>query len=382
MTDNPYGCDPAAVTLANWRARPHSQWAFQNVAMLVPSAPITGGGGGELPGEPTLSLADVPVGPHGMAAPEFLAACEADELLVVKRGQVAARWRAPYRVASRPHIAFSISKSITGVIAGIMADYGVLDVEKTIAHYVPAAAHSGYGDCSVRNLLDMRVSLNFSEEYLNEDGDYARYRRAMLWNPAPPGYDVEPLAEMLQSLKKGEGEHGGVFRYLSPNSDMLGLVLEAITGAKFADLVSELLWQPLGCGDAQLTVDGVGGPRTAGGISTYTDDLARLGLMLMAGGEGIVSEAWVADMKAAGDRAAWAASDFADFIPGGRYRGQWYQFPAPSQAFMAVGIHGQWLYADPERDVVIVMLSSQAEPQNDEKDVIAINFLKQIAAIA
>ena len=384
MTDQPlsepYGCDPAAVNLSNWRTRPHSQWAFQNTALLVPSVAIAGGGAEPFSGD-EMSIAEISVGPEACTLDQFLTVAEADEMLVLKFGQAIGRWRAPHRVASRPHIAFSISKSITGVLAGILADMGVLDVTRTVSHYVPGAARSGYGDCSVRNLLDMRVSLAFSEEYLDEDGDYARYRRAMLWNPVPSGFTPEPLADMLCSLGKGGGSHGGVFRYLSPNSDMLGLVLEAAAGASFGDLMSRLLWRPLGCDDAQITVDAKGAPRTAGGISTSADDLARLALMIMNGGDGIISEAWVADMMTAGDNAAWAASDFAEFIPGGRYRSQWYQFPAPSRAFMAVGIHGQWLYADPVREIVIAVLSSQSVPEDDAQNAAMISALQQIAEI-
>lgn len=375
MTD--YGCDPAAVTLANWRTRPHSKWAFQNAAMLVPTAAIAGGGAPRAEDAPDLASVDIG---EGRLLGDRLSAGEVDEMLVTKGGRAVGRWRAPHRAPTRPHLVFSVSKSITGVIAGILADQGALDTGQTVAHYIPAAAQSGYGDCTVRDLLDMRVSLRFSEEYLNEDGDYARYRRAMLWNPAPPGYTAEPLADMLCSLAKGEAAHGGTFRYLSPNSDMLGLVVEAAGGAPFADLMSDLLWRPMECADAQITVDAQAAPRTAGGISTFADDLARLGNLLMTGGGGLVSEAWVADMMSAGDAGAWAASDFADFIPGGRYRSKWYQFPAPSRAFMAVGIHGQWLYVDPAQEVVVTVLSSQHIPQDDAREVQMIGLIQKVVA--
>ena len=250
-----------------------------------------------------------------------------------------------------------------------------------MGHYLPSAASSGYGDCTIRNLLDMRASIAFVEEYLDDDGDYARYRRSTLWNPALPGRPVEGMEAMLTSLGKGAGDHGGIFHYLSPNSDMLGRVLEEASSALFADLMSDLLWRPLGCGDALVTVDQQGAPRTAGGVCAHADDLARLGHLLLRGGGGLVSEEWVNDMRTAGDSAAWAESTFRDFVPGGRYRSQWYQHPAPSQAFMAVGIHGQWIYADPERDVIIVRLASQSIPQADENDLVVLDVMKQIAAM-
>jgi CubicO group peptidase (beta-lactamase class C family) len=48
-------------------------------------------------------------------------------------------------------------------------------------------------------------------------------------------------------------------------------------GSRMADLISDLLWQPLGTElDAEITCDVVGSAVRDGGISTTTRDLARL----------------------------------------------------------------------------------------------------------
>ena len=44
----------------------------------------------------------------------------------------------------------------------------------------------------------------------------------------------------------------------------------------FACLLSERIWQPLGAGDAEITVDRLGASRTAGGICATIADLALL----------------------------------------------------------------------------------------------------------
>ena len=81
----------------------------------------------------------------------------------------------------------------------------------------------------------------------------------------PPLPDAEPetLASFLLTLKKAERPHGGPFYYASPNADLLGVIIERVTGARFADLASELLWKPMGArGEADITVDAIGTPRT------------------------------------------------------------------------------------------------------------------------
>ena len=192
---------------------------------------------------------------------------------------------------------------------------------------------------------------------------------------------------MLLSIAKGPGPHGGPFRYLSPNSDLLGIVLERCTGANYAQIMEELLWHPMGASsDALITVDQKGTPRSAGGISVTARDLLKLGNLLLdhgaANGVQVIPEAWIHDMRHNGDEAAWNNGNFSTFLPGGRYRNKWYQLARPSLAFLAIGIHGQWLFVDPETQIVIVKLSSQALPQDDLLDVQGVAFLKQISRMA
>src|SRR2546429_6960482 len=59
--------------------------------------------------------------------------------------------------------------------------------------------------------------------------------------------------------------HGETFRYRSPNSDLLGILLERASGLRFTDLLRDKLWRPLGAAsDASVAVDMEGTARTAG----------------------------------------------------------------------------------------------------------------------
>ena len=231
----------------------------------------------------------------------------------------------------------------------------------------------------------MRVSLAFIEEYLNADGDYARYRRATNWNPTLSGQKPETLERFLCGLEKGAGAHGGPFCYLSPASDMLGLLVERIAGMRYTEFLSAALWQPLGAAyPALMTVDLVGAPRGAGGLSIAAEDLLRIGIMLMedgtANGKQVVSGRWVNDMLTNGDDEAWDKGNFATFVKGGRYRSQWYQMPrGGDDAFFAIGIHGQWLYCDRGSRTAIVKLSSQKIPQDDALDLQNLECFRQLA---
>lgn len=368
-----YGFERSAVTLDNWRTAPFSRFSFGHVEEVVPSASIAATV--EHPeGHRVRSDLLAQALPEGLAGQlnvgAYLDYAHTDAFVLMKAGKIVAEHYAAHAGVDQRHIVFSISKSLTAlVIAALEAD-GLIDPNAPVTDLLPEAAGSAYGDCTIRDVLDMRVSLAFDEAYLNTDGAYARYRRATLWNPADKSQPNETLLAFLMTLQKDAHPHGGAHFYASPNSDLLGILIERATGERYADVLSHRLWKPLGAKNhASVTVDAEGTARAAGGISVTARDLARVGEMLRNGGtvEGkrIIPEAWLTDMLTAGDHQAWVDGE-SNFFPKGRYRSQWYQSGEPDGAFCAIGIHGQWLYVDPSTETVIVKLSSQPNPLDDE----------------
>lgn len=384
-----HGFDRQDVTIANWRTAPFSRWSFQNVAEIVPTAQIEC-----LVEQPEVAidstaLLDAEIDTGFAEAPtirSFLDHAHTDAFVLMRCGKIVGEYYPAHAHVNARHLAFSVSKSLTALVSGILEHQGILDPERPVLDYLPEAAGSAYGDCSYRDVLDMRISLDFDEAYLTRDGAFARYRRAMLWNPLEPGTTQETLKDFLMSLGKGDGPHGGPFHYNSPNADLLGIVIERATGRRFGALMSDLLWKPLGaCNHALVTVDAIGTPRTAGGICVSARDLARVGEMLRLDGKvgatQVVPQAWINDMRHAGDSDAWKA-DSNTALPNGRYRSQWYQSGEEDGSFCAIGIHGQWLYVDPEHETVIVKLSSHPDPLGDETRQDIFTFFRALSRMA
>lgn len=377
------------VTIANWRTAPYSRWSFQNLREMVPTAEIRAAA--EEP-EAALSsspLLDTPL-ETGLAgttnARAFLDYAHTDAFVLMKGGRIVAEHYAPHAHVNARHIVFSISKSLTALVSAVLEGQGVIDPDCPVVSLIPEAKGSAYGDCSYRDVLDMRVSLDFDEAYLDKNGAFARYRRSTLWNPSEAGAPVETLIEFLMTIQKADRPHGGPFFYASPNSDLLGILIERATGRRYVDLFSDLLWKPLGAKNhALVSVDGAGTARSAGGVCVTARDLARVGQMLLDGGSAngrqVVPTAWVEDMQTAGDPKAWAASQ-PTMLPNGRYRSKWYQTGEPDGAFCAIGIHGQWLYVDPSTETVIVKLSSQPNPLDDELKQDNFAFFRALSRIS
>ena len=372
-----------SVTLANWRTPPFSSHAFHNVDKLVPTAPIEASKKAWALAAQLQSLDALTFHDHQGMERQFadvLASTNTRGLVVLHRGRMVAEWYGGGYDGASPHIIFSVSKSLTGALTGILVEKGQLDPDSPVAAYIPEVEGSAYGDCTVRHVLDMTVSSSFVEEYVDLSGEYGRYRRATLWNPPLPGEEPGTMHAMLATLSPGDEPHGQVFKYLSPNSDLLGWLVERASGKKFARLFSELVWKPVGAeSDAYITVDAEGSPRTAGGICVLPRDLARFGEMMRQGGKGILPAWWVEDIRSNGDRSAWQKGDFANLFPQGRYRSKWYQTGFASGAYCAIGIHGQWLWIDPQHEVVIAKVSNQSDPENDDIDLMLIQSFEAIA---
>ena len=371
----------AAVTLANWRTAPYCRWSFQNVSEIVPSAAIPAL---NQPEGPRLDLGalggpDV-TGIDGatISLEAFLNGSETDELVVMRQGRIVAEWSAAHSDPARPHIIFSVSKSLTALLAGALCGKGLLSFDRPVIDYVPEVAGSAYADATVQQLFDMEISVDFVEDYLDTSGGFDRYRRATGWNPPKPHNPAPDLAGFIYSIGKGAGGHGEKHAYRSPNTDLAGIVLERAGGGRFADLMSRYLWKPLGARTGgMVTVDRIGTARAAGGISVTARDLALAGDLVRMGGVGIVQQDWIADLWTGGNRKAWTAGDQAALFPDGRYRNYWY---ATGQGELAaIGIHGQWIWIDPATQTVVVKLSSQTLPVDAVLDQAIIGMLRKIA---
>ncbi len=356
------------ASLGNWRQAPHSAWSFGHVDALIPVDRVAAASPAALPSGRALAADQITVPFEGRAwrLAEALAATATDSLMVLKHGAVV---HARYRQgdASTRHILFSVSKSVTGLLAGVLVSEGKLDPDAPVTLYVPEVAQCAYGTATVRQVLDMTVDVTFVEDYLDTQGAFARYRAAMGWNPPNPAFGDLGLHGFLASLPRGSGTHGQTFHYVSPNSDLLGWIVERAAGESFASVMASRLWGPMGAeAEAYVTVDQQGAARAAGGICMTLADMARLGELVRCdgvfNGRSVVPAAWIADMWRNGDAAAWQRGAMLDLFPQARYRSQWYVRDGAASAMYAIGIHGQWIGIFPSAGVVIAKHSSQAEP--------------------
>ena len=352
-----------AVSVKSWQEGPHNRWAFQHVTELVPAAVLSRGAG------PALDLRSSHTDLDDLALPEllsgattlgeFLQASATDGFLILSRSAVVyERYLNGMRPETR-HLLMSVSKSLCGILVGRLVETGVLDLDAAAADYVPELWESAYGDATVSQLLDMTASLEFREDYADQRSHVQTQDRVAGWRPRRLDDPFDGY-EFLRSLRGGSA-HGQAFQYCSATTDALAWVLERATGRRYPQLLADV-WGDVGAEhDAFVTVDASGFAFANGGVCTSLRDLARFGLLTLRGGSygshRIASEEWIARTRAGGDPTHARGTEFAKGYPGGSYRNQWW-VTAPGASFYGTGIYGQFLWIDPDADVVIVKLSS------------------------
>ncbi len=353
---------PGEVNLTNWQESPWNAWGFSHVTELVPTAVISRGSSR---GRQADGLGDL----DRVRFEDFVELTHARAVVVLRDGERLREWYGVDMAAGTRHTLMSISKSLCGLLYGRLIGQGVLSEETVISAVVPELAGSAFGDATVREALDMQVSVDYVETYHDPAAHVAQQDRVAGWRPRMADDPVDTY-DFLTTLKP-LGEHGRRLQYCSATTDALAWVVERATGRRYHQVLSDELWSRLPTeSDAVITVDPGGFGFANGGVACTARDLARVGQLLLDGGavsgDQVVPESWAAGLLAGGDVAAAAGSAFQQVHPGGSYLRQWWSTGDAHGVVYGAGIHGQYLWVDPTARVVVAKFGAHPDAVSTE----------------
>lgn len=253
-----------------------------------------------------------------------------------------------------PHIAWSVSKSFVSALVGIAVKEGhILGIEEAVTDYVPELKNSGYDGVSIKDVLQMSSGVRFNEDYADFNSDINRFGRTIAFGQA--------LDDYVASLTR-EREPGTFHHYVSIDTQVLGMVISRATRTPFADYFQEKLWHPMGAeSEGYWIIDDVGTELALGGLNATARDFAKLGLLYanrgQLRGEQIIPEDWAYRS---------VTPDAAHLMPGENpasssrlgYGFQWWIPEEAEDEFLAMGIYNQYIYVDPDEQIVVVMNSA------------------------
>ncbi len=368
---------------------PQMRWSVANFRQLMPTVNVSRGLGEyslleRQPSNEIDALTFVPLGGgEPMTWQQSLQANYTDGIIILHRGKLVYERYFGVLKPEGQHAAMSITKTFTGTLAALLVAKEKLDPERLVADYVPELAASGFGDASVRQLMDMTTGIHFSEDYADPKAEV--WAHAAAGNPLPKPADYQgprTYYEFLQTVKP-QGRHGEAFHYRTANSNALGWVIARVSGQNVAQLLSERIWSRLGAEqDAYMSVDSIGTPFAGGGLNASLRDLVRFGEMMRNegryNGTQILPPEVVADIRGGANRDDFAKAGYR-LLPGWSYRNMWWVSHNEHGAFMARGVHGQALYVDPLAEMVIARFASHPVAGNAANDPSSLPAFEAVA---
>ncbi|MFI9155830.1 serine hydrolase domain-containing protein [Streptomyces sp. NPDC053367] len=169
---------------------------------------------------------------------------------------------------------YSMTKPVTAVAALTLVEEGRLSLDDPVARHLPAFAdprvyvggsgpqvstRPAAGPIRVRHLMTHTAGLTFG--FYHTHPVDALYREAGLESSVPPGKDLAETIEVYASLPL-QFEPGTQWNY-SVASNVLGRIIEVVSGQPLDAFFAERIFRPLGMTDAGFQVTDEQAPRLA-----------------------------------------------------------------------------------------------------------------------
>jgi len=270
----------------------------------------------------------------------FLKETQTNAFLVIRNGKLTYEKYFNGKTQSTVLPSYSVAKTMTSLVIGQLIDEGRIKESDTFVSILPEfKAGTSFDNVTIKNLLDMNSGIGVSDNYPSGPSGWGVAIAQM--------YASTDVNWFLKNNRKMSEEPGTFPEYRSVNTQMLGLIIQKVTGRYLAAEFTDRIWQKVGADyDATWNVDREGGHEKAFCCFNATArDYARVGQALMSGDPKIASTSWKARLSTSAVKLDY----------GWGYGAQmWHPYPGIN---LMMGLHGQYIYMDALNDTVIVKLS-------------------------
>lgn len=280
-------------------------------------------------------------------------------VMIVKDGQVIfSRWQSE-GVDTVPHVLHSVSKTFTATAVGlVIADGKMALTDKVIDYFpdkLPAEVSDNLKAMTIRDLLTMSCGHDVEPSFRNPEQDWVT------------AFLAHPVVH----------EPGTFYLYNSLGTYMLSAIVQQVTGEKVVDYLTPRLFEPLHIDKPKWEESPQGINCGGWGLYLKTEDLAKMGQLLLQKGEWngkqLIPAEWVAEMSKKqvesinpGTRmeeaeAKGMTKETSDWMQGYGYQ-MWRCRPG---CFRADGARGQYIIVVPDKNAVIAITSNVENLQGE-----------------
>ncbi|MCZ2141551.1 MAG: beta-lactamase family protein [Bacteroidia bacterium] len=240
---------------------------------------------------------------------------------------------------------FSMSKSIVSILIGCAITDGLIkNVDEPACNYLEDFESSDLKKITIRHLLTMSSGLGFKEDY-----------SSMFSWPAEAyyGQDVNKLTiEQAKPITKP----GVIWKYKGGDTQLLGMILKKVTQTSVSEYASERLWKPIGAEyPAYWSLDENGMEKVSCCWYATAHDFARIAKLILNYGRW--NEKIILDSSYIVEAIKPAELVTEDGVITRQYGFQWWLMQYNnSPVYYARGIKGQYIFAIPEKNMIVVRL--------------------------
>lgn len=303
----------------------------------------------------SLPRADAPA-KMAKAAEKYLAAVEKEgqdlhSIMIVKDGAVVYENWMSEGSADEPHILNSVSKTFTSMAVGLAISEGLLSLDDKLVDIFPEHCPENPSDnlkeVTVKDLLTMTFGHSTDPTYASRTNTEVSWIRLFMEHP----FTHKP---------------GTLYCYNSLGTYVLSAMVQKVTDQKLVDYLFPRLFRPLGINNVSWAESPEGVNTGGWGLFLKTEDLAKMGLMILQKGQfngcQVVPAEWIESASSAQVPCVPAGmnSDDADKLRKVAKTSDWLQgygyqmWRSRYNSFRADGANGQYILVIPEKNAVVV----------------------------
>ena len=246
---------------------------------------------------------------------------------------------------------YSMAKTLTSLVIGQLVAQGKVHESDTFVAFFPKwRTGTSFDQVTVQSLLDMEAGVGVKDDYPNGPAGWG-VGIAQMYATTDLNWFISHNRKMLEAPDTKPD-------YRSVDTQMLGLIIQEVTGETVSEYFSKNIWQPVGATTAATwNVDHINGhEKTFCCFNASARDFALIGQLMInkgvANSHQIISPAWMKRISTPAVKLDY----------GWGYGAQvWHPYPGID---LAMGLHGQQIFADPATKTVIVKLSDY--PNGDD----------------
>ena len=283
-------------------------------------------------------------------------------IMIVKDGNVVyEKWMSEGK-ENEPHILNSVSKTFTSMAVGLAISEGWLSLDEKIVdifpEHCPENPSEFLKEITVEHLLTMSCGHSTDPTYRSWEVKDRSWIRFFMEHPVTH-------------------KPGTLFCYNSLGTYVLSAIVQKKTGEKIADYLYPRLFRPLGINNVNWS-ESYEGINTGGwGLYLKTEDLAKMGLMILQkgkfNGRQVIPSGWIEAASTAQVPCVPAGmnSDEADKLKKAAKTSDWLQgygyqmWRCRNNAFRADGANGQYIIVIPDKNAVVVTTANIQDMQGE-----------------